>query len=86
MIQNPSVNVGDIRELGLFPGSGRSPREGRSSSLQYSCLENPMDRGAWWAIESIGSKRVRHDRSDLAFMQSLHCRKISIHADIPAKI
>ena len=37
------------RDLGLIPGSGRSPGEGNSSSLQYSCLENSMDRGAWWA-------------------------------------
>ena len=35
--------------LGLIPGSGRSPGEGNGNPLQYSCLENPMDRGAWWA-------------------------------------
>ena len=34
--------------LGLIPGSGRSPGEGNGNSLQYSCLENPMDKGAWW--------------------------------------
>ena len=39
-------NVGDP---GLIPGSGRSPGEGNGNPLQYSCLENPMDRGAWWA-------------------------------------
>ena len=37
---------------GLIPGSGRSPGEGNGNTLQYSCLGNPMDRGAWWAIES----------------------------------
>ena len=42
-----SCNVGD---LGLIPGLGRSPGEGNGNSLQYFCLENPMDRGAWWAI------------------------------------
>ena len=36
-------------ELGSFPGLGRSAREGNGNPLQYSCLENPMDRGAWWA-------------------------------------
>ena len=41
-----ACNVGD---LGLIPGSGRSPREGNGNPLQYSCLENPMDREAWWA-------------------------------------
>ena len=41
-----SCNAGDP---GLIPGSGRSPREGNGYPFQYSCLENPMDRGAWWA-------------------------------------
>ena len=41
-----ACNVGD---LGLIPGSGRSPRKGNGYPLQYSCLDNPMDRGAWWA-------------------------------------
>ena len=41
-----AYNVGD---LGSIPGSGRSPGEGNDNPLQYSCLENPMDRGAWWA-------------------------------------
>ena len=42
-----ACNAGD---LGLTPGSGRSPGEGNGNPLQYSCLENPMDRGAWRAI------------------------------------
>ena len=42
-------NAGDTRETGLIPGSGRFPQEGNGNSLQYSCLENFMDRGAWWA-------------------------------------
>jgi len=41
-----ACNAGD---LGLIPGSGKSPREGNGNPLQYSCLGNPMDRGAWWA-------------------------------------
>ena len=40
----------DLRDRGLIPGSGRSPGGGNGSPLQYSCLENPMDRGAWQAI------------------------------------
>ena len=47
-------------ELGLIPGSGRSPGEGNGNPLQYSCLENPMDRGAWQATVH-GVTRVRHD-------------------------
>ena len=45
-VKNPPANAGDV---GLIPGSGRSPGEGNGNPLQYSCLENPMDRGAWWA-------------------------------------
>ena len=43
-----TCNVGDTRDVGLIPGLGRSPGGGHGNSLQYSCLENPMDRGAWW--------------------------------------
>ena len=50
----------NAEDLGLIPRSGRSSGEGNGSPLQYSCLENPMDRGAWW-LQSIGSQRVRHD-------------------------
>ena len=46
MVKNLPAYAGD---LGSIPGSGRSPREGNGNPLQYSCLENPMDRGAWWA-------------------------------------
>ena len=47
VIKNPPTCAGDVRDVGLIPGSGRSPREGHGSPLQYSCQENPMDRGAW---------------------------------------
>ena len=49
VVKNPSANAGDIRDVGLIPGLGRSPGGGYGSPLQYSCLENPMDRGAWRA-------------------------------------
>ena len=52
-----ACNVGD---MGSIPRSGRSPGEGHGNPLQYSCLENPMDRGAWW-VQSMGLQRVRHD-------------------------
>ena len=45
-VNNPPANAGNAD---LIPGLGRSPGEGNGNSLQYSCLENPMDRGAWWA-------------------------------------
>ena len=47
--KNPSANAGNIRDAGSIPGLGRSPGGGHGNPLQYSCLENPTDRGAWWA-------------------------------------
>ena len=49
MVKNPPANVGDVRDAGLTPRSGKSPGGGHDNPLQYSCLENPMDRGVWWA-------------------------------------
>ena len=49
-VNNPPANAGDIRYVGLIPGSGRSSRRGNGNPLQYFCLGNPMDRGAWQAI------------------------------------
>ena len=49
MVKNPSVNARDLGDSGSISGLGRSPGGGHGNPLQYSCLENPMDRGAWWA-------------------------------------
>ena len=49
MVKNVLANVGDMREMGSIPGLGRSPGGGHGNPLQYSCLENPMDGGDWWA-------------------------------------
>ena len=49
VVKNLPTNAGDTRELGLIAGSGRSPGVGNGNPLQYSCLENPTDRGTWWA-------------------------------------
>ena len=48
--KEPSINAGGLRDVGSIPGSGRSPGGEHSNPPQYSCLENPMDRGAWRAI------------------------------------
>ena len=58
MVKNPPANAGDVRDVGFIPGSGRSPGEG--NPLQYSCLRNPMDRGAWQATVH-GVARVGRD-------------------------
>ena len=49
VVKNLPVNAGEIRDVGSIPGLGRSPGGGHGNPLQYSCLENPMDRGAWQA-------------------------------------
>ena len=49
MVKTLPASVGDVRDAGLIPGLGRSPGGGHGSPVQYPCLENPMDRGAWWA-------------------------------------
>ena len=50
VVKNLAANAGEIRDTGSVPGSVRSPGGGHGNPLQYSCLENPMDRGAWRAI------------------------------------
>ena len=49
VVKNPPDNAGDARDMGSITGSGRSPAGGNGNPLQYTCLENSMDRGAWWA-------------------------------------
>ena len=60
MVKNPPDNAGDSRDAGSLPGSGRSPGVGNGNPLQYSCLENSMDRGAWW-VTVPGSQGVGHN-------------------------
>ena len=50
LVKNPPANAGDTKDEALIPVSGRSPGGGSGNPLQYSCLGNSMDRGAWWAI------------------------------------
>ena len=50
VIEKLPANSGDVRDAGMILGSGRSPRVGQGNQLQYSCLENPMDRGTWRAM------------------------------------
>ena len=50
VVKSLPANAGDIRDMGSITGSGRSPGGGHGNPLQYSCLEHPMDRGAWWTI------------------------------------
>ena len=56
MVKSLLANAGDLGDRGSVPGLGRSPGEGNGNPLQYSCLENPMDRGAWWATVHVLAK------------------------------
>ena len=60
MVKIPPANTGDLRDAGWIPGLGRSPGEGHGNPVQYSCLENPMDRGAWRAkVHSVAKNQTR---------------------------
>ena len=65
VVKNPPAKAGDIKHSGLIPGSGRDPGEGHSNPFQYSCLENPMDRGAQRAMV-YGSQRVKYNWKQLS--------------------
>ena len=49
-VKNPPANAGDARDVGTIPGSGRTPGGEHGNPLQYSCLEDPVNRGAWWSV------------------------------------
>ena len=60
LVKNPPASARDVKDLGSIPGSGRSPGEGNGNLFQYSCQENPMDRGAWrTAVHGVA--KVGHD-------------------------
>ena len=58
VVKNLPANAGDVRDLGLIPGSGRSPGGGYSNPLQYSCLESPLDRGAWAMVHRVTKSQI----------------------------
>ena len=76
VVKNPSANAGDMRDMGLIPGSGRSPEEGHGNPLQYSCLENPMDRG-----ELVGYGAQGHKESDTTEATYIYCITIKHFTD-----
>ena len=75
IIRNPPANAGDVRDVGSIPGSGRCPGEGHGNPLQYSCLENPMDRGVWWATVH----RVTKSQTQLEQLSIYACVDLTEH-------
>ena len=67
-VKNLPVNTGHVKDVGLIPGWGRSPRGGNGSLLQYSCLSNPMHRGAWWATV----QRISKSQTQMSMHECVH--------------
>ena len=66
VVKNSPASAGDMRHR-FNPGSGKSPGVGNGNSLQYSCLENPTDRGAWWVIvHGVAKSQTRTERLTLS--------------------
>ena len=74
MVKNLAANVGDIRALGLIPGLRRSPGGGNGNPLQYSHLENPMDRGAWRATIHRVTESDMTEATEHARLLTVLCR------------
>ena len=72
-VKNLTASAGDIRDLGLIPWSGRSPGVGNGYPFQYSCLENSMDRGAWWGRRESDTTEqlITVELSSIVVVQSL---------------
>ena len=69
MVENPSVGAGDAKDLGSIPGSGRFLGEGNGNPLQYPCLENPMDRGAWWTtVHGVAKSQTQLNTAHTSFI------------------
>ena len=72
VVKNMPANSEDVRDVGSISGSGRSPGEGHDNPLQYFCLENPMDREAWWTtVHGVSQSQTR--LKQLSYMgKSMH--------------
>ena len=80
VVKNLPARTGDIRDVGSIPGLGRSPGGGNGNPLQYPCLENPIDRGAWWAtVHEVAKSQTQLERfsmhacSYLKYFKVIYC-------------
>ena len=81
VVKNLPANTGDTRDLGLIPGSGRSPQVGNGNPLQYSCLlENPMDRGAWRTVHEAAESTQLSTHACTEFLRD------SSHSRVESKV
>ena len=77
MVKNPPASSGDVGDAGSIPGLGRSPGEGNSNPLQCSCLENLVDRGAWWAtVYGVAKSRTCLSDGACTHMSVRHCGEV----------
>ena len=85
VVKNPPANAGDIRNTVSLPRSERSPGEGNSNPLQYSCLENPTDGGAWWAtVHGVAKSRTRLNDFTFTFKEFMKTRSQSLRCRVPS--
>ena len=74
MVKNPPASAGDIGDSGLIPGWGRSPGLGNGNPFQYSCLENSMDKGVWWAtVHGVAKSWMTQRLSTQNFISGVWC-------------
>ena len=79
LVKNLPANAGDLRNVGLIPGSGRSPGGGNGNPLQFSCLENPMDRRAWLAtVQRVTKSQTQRQWLSMQEVK-LVCDQIHVH-------
>ena len=73
LVADGKASACSVGDLGSIPGLGRSPGEGNGNPLQYSCLENPMDGGAWWAtVHGVAKSQIRLSDFTFTFMEYKH--------------
>ena len=79
VLKNLPANAGDVRNVGLIPGLGRFPGGGHGNPLQYSCRENPIDRGAWWAtVHRVAKSQIQLKQLSSAMHSYGHCSLFTI--------
>ena len=79
MVKNLPANAGDVRDASSIPGWGRSPGEGNGNSLQYSCLGNPMDRGAWRAtVHGVAKSRTQMTHTHIPSVRTKSWTKLDL--------